>query len=114
MNPNLEAPPVESVLVRVTPLDGGNRQIARGVDPAQTLESRTEDVRRGMKAGSTAICEGIGGLAEPDGWALETIEAKFGLTLGAEGSVIVSKASIEACFEVTLTYSRDRSDQGVS
>jgi hypothetical protein len=42
-------------------------------------------------------------LDERHGWRVSSLEAKFGLTLSAEAGVVVSRASAEASFEVTVT-----------
>lgn len=102
-----------AVLVRVAPVDTGGRQIKAVLNVAETLESRLDDVRRGVAAGTEAVSASLAGIARPAGWAVESVEAKFGITLGAEGTVIVAKASLEASFEVTVTYKRDK-DTAVS
>lgn len=43
---------------------------------------------------------------ERGGWSVRSAEVTFGLTLAAEAGVILSKASAEASFEVTLTVER--------
>ena len=45
-------------------------------------------------------------LENAPGWHVSSIQATFGLTLTAEAGVIVSKASAEASFEVTITVER--------
>jgi hypothetical protein len=96
------------VLVRVSAVDQRGRQIKNPSNPAQTLESRLEDVRRGIAAGTAAISAAMADVARPPGWSVESIEATFGITLGSEGTVIVAKASLEASFEVTVTYQREQ------
>lgn len=94
------------ILVRVVPLARG-REIGWGADVAESLEKRLGDIRRAMAAGTRAVAAGVPDMETPQGWSLSQVEAKFGVTLAAEGSVIVSKASAEASFEVTITYRRD-------
>ena len=97
---------VNEVLVRVVPI-AGDREIGWGARSAESLESRIEDVKSALRSGARSIAAGIDAITEPpQGWELSEVEGKFGVTLGAEGGVIVSKASIEASFEVTVVYRR--------
>jgi hypothetical protein len=95
------------VLVRVEPTDRDGRQISSHIDPADSLRSREADIERGIAAGTRVISTSIPTITSPAGWSLDSVEATFGITLGAEGSVIVSKASLEASFEVTVSYRRN-------
>ena len=44
---------------------------------------------------------------ESSGWRVDTLEASFSVTLAAEAGVMVTKASAEACFEVTITLAAE-------
>jgi hypothetical protein len=98
----------ESVFVRVAAIDQRGRQIKAPSNIAETLSSRLEDVRKGVAAGTRAVSASMAAVASPNGWQVESVEATFGITLGSEGSVIVAKASLEASFEVTVTYQRQK------
>jgi hypothetical protein len=43
---------------------------------------------------------------EPGPWQVDMLEAKFGLTLTSEASVIVGKAGAQAAIEVCVTVKR--------
>lgn len=94
-----------NILVRVAPVDSVGRKISRP-DVAQALQDRARDIINGVKAGTSAIANSLSELASPDGWSIQKVDAVFGITLAAEGSVIVSKASAEASFEVTVSFER--------
>ena len=95
------------VLVQVVPVEQG-REIGWGGDNvAEQLENRTEDIRRAIAAGSKAVADSLHGLRGVQGWQLGEVSASFGVTLTAEVGAILSKASAEATFEVTVTYQRD-------
>jgi hypothetical protein len=95
-----------NVLVRVEATDARGREIGGGFDPVDSLGSRAKDIERGIAFGSSVIGDSITKVTSPRGWSVDSVEVKFGITLGAEGSVIVSKASFEASFEVTVRYGR--------
>jgi hypothetical protein len=97
----------QPVLVAIQPIGASGRRIAAGSDPAALLSSRIDDVRRGFEAGVEAMGSGLTSVDAPAGWDIASVEAKFGLTLGAEGSIIVSSISAAASFEVTITFERN-------
>jgi hypothetical protein len=101
----------DSVLVRVSAVDQSGRQIKGPSNAAEALEARLDDVRRGIAAGTAAVSASMEAVARPTGWSVESVEATFGITLGAEGAVIVAKASLEASFEITVTYQREKGDR---
>lgn len=107
--PELDA---AEVFVRVESTDPSGRQIAGVANLAESLGSRAVDIARGIAAGTEVISGSIANIANPDGWSLESVDATFGITLGTEGSVIVSKASFEASFEVTVSYRRNAEIRG--
>jgi len=93
------------VFVQVVPIDAG-REIGWGDGLADLLRDRLADVHEAMKDGSAAVASGLGHLVRPDGWQLDEVTATFGIALAAEAGVILSKASGEATFEISVTYRR--------
>lgn len=91
-------------LVQVEQIGVDGRLISAMSNPAQLLSDRVDDIRRGVQAGAAALGESVSALMPPDGWKMGAVEAKFGVSLGVEGSVILSKATAEATFEVTLRF----------
>ncbi len=103
------SPEHRQVVVQVVALDDGGRQIGWGSNVAETLTSRLEDVRAAIVSGAGAIAEGLPGLPAALGWQVKEVTGTFGLSLAAEAGVIISKASTEATFEVSVTF--ERTDQ---
>jgi len=94
------------VMVQVAILDQ-DRQIGFGTNPVDQLETRLDDISTAIKAGTNAIAESLDGLPIVNGWHVGKLSASFGLTLAAEAGVILSKASAEATFEITVTFQCD-------
>jgi hypothetical protein len=94
------------VLVQVVPVNQG-REISWGDNVAEQLGNRLEDVRHAIAVGSKTVADSLHGLPGAQGWRLGEVSASFGVTLKAEAGAILSKASGEATFEVTVTYQRD-------
>jgi hypothetical protein len=96
-----------SVRVETVDLDpSGSRQIRARGRATSELADRSEEVQAAIVQTSKIAQEALKSVAEPPGWRISSLELAFGLTLAAEASVIVSKASAEASFEVTLTVER--------
>jgi len=95
------------VRVETVELDAsGSRQIAARRRATELLQDRRADIESAI-AEATSIVETSAASDEQRGpWRIKTIEATFGLTLAAEAGVILSKASTEASFEVTITVER--------
>jgi|SRR5215475_12067763 len=93
------------VFVQVVPVDRG-REIGWSEGLAERLHDRLADVREAMKDGSAAVAGGLRQLARPDGWQLDEVTATFGIALAVEAGVVLSKASGEATFEISVTYRR--------
>jgi hypothetical protein len=91
-------------LVLVQVVDETGREIGWGKDDAERLDARLDDIRRGLASAAGAMSAGLTGLPQAPAWTLAEVAASFGLTLTAEGGVIVSKVPAGATFEVTLTY----------
>jgi hypothetical protein len=95
------------VFVETVHLDGvGQRQIGAKTRTTALLKERHEDIEAAVAEASAVLRDSAARLEDGDGWRVTSVEAKFGLTLGAEAGVILSKASAEASFEVTITVER--------
>ena len=99
----MEATRSNRVLVQVAELRPG-REIGRGANLAEQLSDRLEDIRSAISAGAQAVAQSLEGLPSAPSWQLSEVSASFGITLTAEVGVILSKASAEATFEVTVSY----------
>jgi hypothetical protein len=97
----------EQVVVQVVELEQG-REIGWGTNLAESLGDRADDVRQAITTGSGVIADSLSELRTIQGWRLGEVSASFGVTLAAEAGAILSKASAEATFEVTVTYQRDQ------
>jgi Trypsin-co-occurring domain 1 len=96
-----------NVFVETVPLDSsGTRQIGPRTRTTSLLKDRRDDIESAISEASSIIQDSVDRIEDKDGWRVKTIEAKFGLTLAAEAGVILSKASAEASFEVTVTIER--------
>ena len=96
-----------SVLVETVQFDSsGTRQIAPRTRTTSLLRDRRDDIEAAVSEASTIVQDSVANVEDKNGWRLKTIEAKFSLTLAAEAGVILSKASAEASFEITLTIER--------
>ncbi|MDX2527011.1 CU044_2847 family protein [Streptomyces europaeiscabiei] len=93
------------VLVQVVELESG-REISWGSNVAETLRNRLNDIREAIRAGADSVSSSLGDLPRQNGWEVGEVSASFGITLTAEAGVILSKASTEATFEVTVTFRR--------
>ncbi len=95
------------VLVQVVELEQG-REIGWGTNVAERLGDRAGDVRRAITRGGEVVANSVADLQAIQGWRLDQVSASFAVTLTAEAGAIVSKASAEATFEVTVTFQRDQ------
>lgn len=96
------------VLVEVVELDGqGARQIGPRKRATELLRDRSTDIEEAVREASAIAQRCVAQAGEnKGGWTITTLQATFGLTLTAEAGVILSKASAEASFEVSLTVER--------
>ncbi|WP_234344156.1 CU044_2847 family protein [Streptomyces sp. NRRL F-5123] len=95
------------VRVETVALDAaGGRQIAARTRTSAVLEDRAAEVEEAIVQASAIAQQSLAQVPERDGWQVTSMEVTFGLTLAAEAGVILSKASAEASFEVTLTVER--------
>jgi Trypsin-co-occurring domain 1 len=95
----------ESVVVQVVPVQDG-RAIAWSDGITEKLRDRVDDIREAVVAGVSAIAVDTADLPAGGGWQVSSLSASFGITLAAEAGVVLSKASAEATFEVTVTFTR--------
>jgi hypothetical protein len=84
----------------------GTRQIGTKSRSTTPLSERREEIQEAILEASSLVQEAAAKAGDADGWHVTTLEATFGLTLTVEAGVIVSKASAEASFEVTITVER--------
>ena len=91
------------VLVQVVPVESG-REIKWGSNKVQSIADRLEDIKAAIASGSAAVANSLETLPHPSGWRVSEVSGSFGLSLVAEAGVILTKASAEATFEVTVTF----------
>jgi hypothetical protein len=100
---------VAAVGVRVETVEldaAGTRQISSRQRTTALLRDRRGDIEAAVGEACEIVQDSVAKVEARHGWRVGSLEAKFGLTLGAEAGVIVSKASAEASFEVTVTIER--------
>jgi hypothetical protein len=100
---------LSEVKVRVETVEvdsSGNRQIGARTRTAALLTERRDDIEAAVAEASSIIQDSVAKVDEKTGWHVKSLEAKFGLVLTAEAGVIISRASAEASFEVTVTIER--------
>lgn len=98
---------MDGVRVETVKLDAaGARQIGPRQRATELLSERRSDIESAVDETCGIVQNSAARLDERHGWRVSTLEAKFGLTLSAEAGVIVSKASAEASFEITVTIER--------
>jgi Trypsin-co-occurring domain 1 len=94
------------VLVETVRLDSsGSRQIGSKSRTTALLRDRRAEIEAAVREAST-IVQNSADAPSKDGWGVTKLEAKFGLTLAAEAGVVLSRASAEASFEITITIQR--------
>ena len=91
--------------VQVVELRSG-REISWGDGLTERLGERVDDVRTAVVDGVRAVAASLPDMASVDDWKLAEVSATFGVALVAEAGVVLSKASAEATFEVTVTFQR--------
>jgi Trypsin-co-occurring domain 1 len=95
----------EQVFVPVVEVRSG-REIGWGTNVSESLRARVPDIHAAIQAGAESIAASLGSLPTVQQWSASEVSASFGITLAAEAGVILSKASTEATFEVTITFNR--------
>ncbi len=97
-----------SVRVETVELDSsGTRQIKQRSRTTALLRDRADDIESAVQEASAIVQESVAKVQDKDGWRMKSVEVKFGLVLTAEAGVVLSRASAEASFEVTLTIERE-------
>ncbi|MEV1080054.1 CU044_2847 family protein [Streptomyces sp. NPDC050211] len=95
------------VRVEAVELDAkGSRQIGSRSRRTVPLEERRAELCEAIVSASAMAQDSLAQVEPRDGWRVSSLEVTFGVTLAAEAGVILSKASAEASFEVTLTVDR--------
>lgn len=84
----------------------GGRQISSRTRSSSALGERAAELEEAIVQASAIAQQSLSQVPRRDGWQVASMEVTFGLTLAAEAGVILSKASAEASFEVTLTVER--------
>ena len=87
------------------PVDGG-REIGWGASRVAVFRDRLGDVREAVVSGAQAVADSLGGLPSAEGWRLHEVSGSFGISLTAEGGVILTKAAVGTTFEITVTFQR--------
>lgn len=96
-----------NVRVETVELDpSGSRQIGPRSRTTALLRDRADDIQAAVQEASAIVQESVSKVEDKDGWQMKSVEVKFGLVLAAEAGVVLSRASAEASFEVTLTIER--------
>ena len=95
------------VRVETVELDSsGARQIRQHTRTTALLRDRADDIEAAVQEASAIVQGSVAKVQDKDGWQVKSVEVKFGLVLTAEAGVVLSRASAEASFEVTLTIER--------
>lgn len=100
--------PDTKVLVETLQIDSyPSRQIGPKTRTTALLQDRRQDIEEAVCQASEIVQDSVAKVEGKGGWHIKSLEAKFGLTLGVEAGVILSRASAEASFEVTITIEHD-------
>jgi Trypsin-co-occurring domain 1 len=105
-----EPGPADEVLVQVLPVDG-DREIGWGSSRVAVFRDRLGDVREAVVSGVRAVADGLDGLPSAEGWRLHQVSGSFGVSLTAEGGMILMKATAGTTFEITVTFQRIGHDE---
>jgi hypothetical protein len=84
----------------------GTRQISSRQRMTAGLLERRGDIEAAVTEACQIVQDSVAKVDAQRGWRISTLEARFGVTLAAEAGVIVSRASAEASFEITVTIER--------
>jgi hypothetical protein len=97
----------DEIRIEVIEVDGrSGRQIGARERVTELLADRRADIRTAIAQAADVVQKSAATLREHEGWQVETLQAKFGVKLAAQAGVILSNASTEASFEVTITVGR--------
>ncbi|GAB3965552.1 CU044_2847 family protein [Plantactinospora veratri] len=95
------------VRVEVFPTDGTDpRQIGPNRRLTTLLQERADDIGTAVRDISRMLRESVESEPEESGFRVSTVTSTFGLSLATSGGVVVTRASAEVSFEVTLTIER--------
>ena len=72
----------------------------------EAFRNRLSDVREAVVSGTRAVADSLPGLPSADGWRLSEVPGSFGISLAAEGGVILTKAPAAVRSKVTVTFQR--------
>ncbi|MEV8349722.1 CU044_2847 family protein [Streptomyces niveus] len=98
---------MNEVRVETVALDSaGSRQISSRTRSSSALRDRAAELEEAIVQASAIAQQSLSQVPRRNGWQVSSMAVTFGLTLAAEAGVILSKASAEASFEVTLTVER--------
>jgi Trypsin-co-occurring domain 1 len=98
---------ITSVRVETVELDAaGTRQIGSRHRTSALLRERRGDIEAAVGEACEIVQDSVTKVDARNGWRVSSLEAKFSITLGAEAGAIISKASAEASFEITVTIER--------
>jgi len=95
----------DATLIKIVDLRDG-REIAWGSGMTDRLRDRFEDVQQAVSDGVHAVGVSLRDLATVDGWEIGEVSASFGVALAAEAGAVLTKASGEATFDVSVTFRR--------
>lgn len=84
-----------------------DRQIGPRTRTTAMLQDRRDDIEAAVIEASSVIQDAVAKVENKAGWRVKRLEAKFGIVLSAEAGVILSRASAEASFEVTITVENE-------
>ena len=84
----------------------GTRQIKPHSRTTALLRDRADDIESAVQEASDIVQGSVAKVQDKAGWRTKSVEVKFGLVLTAEAGVVLTRASAEASFEVTLTIER--------
>jgi hypothetical protein len=93
------------VLIQVVPVEN-DREILWGSNKVQHLAERLDDIKSAIATGTRTVADSLVNLPGAQGWQLTEVSGSFGLSLAAEAGVILTKASAETTFEVTVKFER--------
>jgi hypothetical protein len=103
----LSSSPDHAVLVQVVSSNEG-RQIEWGSNLAERLADRMDDITGAITEGVHVVTQSLRQLPSTEHWTANEVTVTFGITLTAEAGVILSKASAETSFEVSVTLKREQ------
>ena len=86
--------------------DAEIRQIGPGRRLSTLLQERADEIGGAVREISRLLRESVDERPDDTGFRVSTVTSTFGLSLATGGGVLVTRASAEVSFEVTLTIER--------